>query len=147
MSWSAWWVAAAALMQVALVLGLLGYLGWIRIPLVMRGEIKLRDVALSREPWPEREKQVSNAVDNQFQLPILFYVGVFCVLATSATILDVVLCWAFVITRYVHAFIFITDNNVTRRFLAYAVGYLILCLLWLTLAFRLVVVFFALGVS
>src|SRR5688572_33147235 len=96
MSWSAWWVAAAALMQVALVLGLLGYLGWIRIPLVMRGEIRLREVALSREPWPEREKKVSNAVDNQFQLPTLFYVGVLCVLATSATLLDVALCWAFV---------------------------------------------------
>jgi hypothetical protein len=145
MSWSAWWVAAAALMQVALVLGLLGYLGWIRIPLVMRGEIRLREVALSREPWPEREKKVSNAVDNQFQLPTLFYVGVLCVLATSATLLDVVLCWAFVITRYIHAFIFITDNNVTRRFLAYSLGYLILCLLWLTLAFRLLAIFLAFG--
>jgi hypothetical protein len=147
MNWSAWWVAAAALMQVALVLALLAYSGWIRVPLVMRGEIKLRAVALSRDPWPEREKKVSNAVDNQFQLPTLFYVGVLAVLATSASILDVVLCWAFVITRYIHAFIFITDNNVTRRFLAYSAGYLILCLLWLTLAFRLVVIIFALGIS
>ncbi len=147
MSWAAWWVAAAALMQVALVLGLLGYLGWIRVPLVMRGEIRQRDLALSREPWPESEKKVSNAVDNQFQLPTLFYIGVLCVLATSATILDAVLCWAFVITRYIHAGIFITDNKVPRRFLAYSAGYLMLCLIWLTLAFRLVAIVFALGLN
>jgi hypothetical protein len=145
MNWPAVWVAAAALMQVALVLGLLGYLGWIRVPLVVRGEIKLGDVALSRQPWPEREKKVSNAVDNQFQLPTLFYVGVLGVLATSANILDAILCWAFVITRYVHAFIFITDNNVLRRFFVYSAGYLILCLFWLTLAFRLIAIVFALG--
>jgi hypothetical protein len=147
MNWPALWVAAAALMQVALVLGLLGYLGWIRFPLVMRGEVKLGDVALSREPWPAHEKKVSNAVDNQFQLPILFYIGVLCVLATSATTLDAILCWAFVITRYIHAGIFVTDNNVPRRFLAYSAGYLMLCLIWLTLAFRLVAIIFGLGLN
>ena len=145
MNWPALWVAAAAFLQVALVLGLLGYLGWIRVPLVMRGEVKLGDVALSRDPWPEREKQVSNAVDNQFQLPTLFYIGVLCVLATSATVLDVILCWAFVITRYIHAFIFVTDNNVVRRFFAYSAGYFVLCLFWLMLAFRLVAIVVALG--
>ena len=65
----------AMLAQGALALGLVWYLGSIRIPMILRGEVSIRDIALSRQGWPEREKQVSNAVDNQFQLPLLFYVA------------------------------------------------------------------------
>ena len=139
------WLAVAVFAQGLLALLLLGYLGTIRVPLVVSGKVRIRDVALSREPWPEREKQVSNAFDNQFQLPVLFYVACgFSILMQSGW-LDVLLAWAFVVTRYVHAFIFITDNHVVRRFFAYSAGYFILCLLWAWIGFRLLAVGIAFG--
>ncbi len=44
---SALWVAAAAFAMVALALGLLAWLGMIRIPLVVAGKVRTGDIALS----------------------------------------------------------------------------------------------------
>lgn len=132
------WLIAAILAQGALALGLLWYLGTIRIPMVMKGEVRIDDVALERKAWPKREWQASNAFDNQFQLPVLFYVAAALALYFGATILEVVLAWFFVLTRYVHAFVHVTDNHVIRRFAAYFAGLAVLCLFWLDLAVRLI---------
>lgn len=130
----------AMLAQGALALGLVWYLGSIRIPMILRGEVSIRDIALSRQGWPEREKQVSNAVDNQFQLPLLFYVACGLALALGPTWFDLGLAWAFVVSRYLHAAIHITDNNVIRRFWAYTVGLGILTVFWLVLVLQLMAV-------
>ena len=134
------WLLAAMLAQGALALGLLWYLGSIRVPMIVRGEVNIRDIALSREPWPEREKKVSNAFDNQFQLPTLFYVACIVSVFVGPTWFDLVLAWAFVLTRYLHAAIHVTDNNVIRRFWAYAAGLAVLTLFWLALLVQLIVV-------
>ncbi|WP_395814671.1 MAPEG family protein [Devosia sp.] len=130
----------AMLAQGALALGLVWYLGSIRIPMILRGEVSIRDIALSRQGWPEREKQVSNAVDNQFQLPLLFYVACGLALALGPTWFNLGLAWAFVVSRYLHAAIHITDNNVIRRFWAYTVGLGILTVFWLVLVLQLMAV-------
>lgn len=131
------WLLAALLAQGGLALGIVIYLGFVRVPLVVRGEVHLRDVALSRSAWPEREKQVSNAFDNQFQLPLLLYVAVFAALYLGPSLLEVLLAWLFVASRYVHAFVQLTDNHVIRRFGAYTAGLVLLCALWLDLLVRL----------
>ena len=69
-------IVGAMLALGALAIGLMIYLGTIRVPLVLKGEVKMRDIAVDRGGWPEREHRVANAVDNQFQLPVLFYAGV-----------------------------------------------------------------------
>lgn len=132
------WLIAAILAQGALALGLLWYLGIIRIPMVMRGEVRIEDIALERKAWPKREWQASNAFDNQFQLPMLFYIGAGLALYFGPTSLEVALAWLFVATRYVHAFVHITDNHVIRRFAAYFAGLVLLCMFWLDLVVRLV---------
>lgn len=134
------WLIAAMLAQGALALGLAWYLGFIRIPMILKGEVKVRDIALSRDGWPERERKVSNALDNQFQLPLLFYAGCIVAVFLGPTWFDLVLAWAFVVTRYVHAAIHITDNNVVRRFWAYTAGLAVLTLFWLVLLFQLIVI-------
>ena len=131
------WLIAAILTQGALALGLLWYLGTIRIPMVMKGEVRVDDIALDRNAWPARERQASNAFDNQFQLPVLFCVGALLALYFGPTIFEVLLAWLFVVTRYVHAYVHVTDNHVVRRFAAYFAGLLILCVLWLDLVVRL----------
>jgi hypothetical protein len=132
------WLVAALMLQVALTLAIILYLGFIRVPLIVRGEVSIRKVALSREAWPDREKQVSNALDNQFQLPLLFLVAALVALMFGATAVEAVLAWLFVISRYAHAFIHLTDNHVIRRFWAYVAGFVVLCMLWLDLAIRLI---------
>jgi hypothetical protein len=134
------WLVAAMLAQGALALGLVWYLGVIRVPLIVNGEVKVRDVALSRDGWPERERKVSNAVDNQFQLPVLFFVACIVAVFLGPTWFDLVLAWAFVASRYAHAFIHVTDNHVIRRFWAYTVGLAILTLFWLLLLIQLIAV-------
>lgn len=137
MATGALWLIAAILAQGALALGLLWYLGTIRLPMVMKGEVRIDDIALERKAWPKRERQASNAFDNQFQLPVLFYVGAGLALYFGPIAFEVVLAWLFVVTRYIHAFVHVTDNHVIRRFAAYFAGLAILCVLWLDLVVRL----------
>ncbi len=123
--------------QVALTFGLLFAMGRSRVAAVRRGEVKVRDVALGQRNWPERETQLSNAFDNQFQLPVLFYVlVVLALIARKADLLFVVLSWAFVVLRLAHAAIHITSNVVRRRFYVYLAGALVLLVMWLIVAVR-----------
>ena len=134
------WLIAAVLLQGALALVLLWLLGTIRVPLVQAGRIKTADVALSRDPWPVRGKQVANAFDNQFQLPLLFYVAAGLALFFGPTLLEVVLGWLFVLSRIIHAAIFVSDNHVIRRFSAYTFGFAVLGVFWIDLVIRLIFV-------
>lgn len=139
MTTNAAWLVAAMLLQGAMALALLGVLGSIRLPLVQAGQIRISDIALSREPWPVREKQVSNAFDNQFQLPVLFYLAGGLALYFGPVLLEVVLGWMFLLSRIAHAAVFATSNNVTRRFAAYTMGYAVLVVFWIDLLARLAV--------
>jgi hypothetical protein len=130
---------AALLLQVALTFGLLLWLGSIRVPLITSRQVRMKDIAISRDGWPERAKQLANAVDNQFQLPVLFYVAVVLTLwVGTGTWLEVLLGWAFVVSRAIHAAIHTTSNFVPRRFTVYVVGLFILMAYWIVLAIKLV---------
>ncbi len=134
------WLIAAVLVQGLIAAVLLLALGAIRLPLVHAGRIKVDDVALSRDPWPIQEKRVSNAFDNQFQLPVLFYVACGLALYFGPGALEAILAWLFVLTRIAHAAVFATTNNVGQRFAAYSLGFAVLGILWIDLAVRLVLV-------
>lgn len=140
LSANALWLIAAMLAQGSLALGLLWYLGFVRVPMILNGKVNVRDIATDRGGWPEHERKVSNAFDNQFQLPLLFYVGCLVAIGFGATLLEVALALAFVVSRYVHAAIHVTSNHVIKRFYAYTAGLVLLCLLWLDLAVRLVLI-------
>ncbi|MEO6013943.1 MAG: MAPEG family protein [Devosia sp.] len=131
----------AVLAQGAIAIVLVYLLGSIRVPMVASGKMKMRDIALSREPWPEHEKKVANAFDNQFQLPVLFYVGCGLSLYFGTIWIEVIVAWLFVLTRVVHAVVFATTNRVQHRFFWYTAGLGILTFFWLELIARLV--FFA----
>jgi hypothetical protein len=138
-------ILLALWLQGALAMALLWRMGSIRLPLVMGGKIPMGAIALSRDPWPEREKQVSNAFDNQFQLPILLAIAGFAALDLGPTLAEVVLVWVFVITRFVHAGIHITTNHVVHRFAVYTAGFAVLIAIWLELLVRLVLAAIHLG--
>jgi hypothetical protein len=123
--------------QVALTFVLLYWQGYVRVGHTRRGEVKIRDIALGQPNWPEQATKIGNAFLNQFQLPILFYVLVaFALLTRKADLAFVVLCWLFVLSRLVHAYVFVTTNRVSRRFYAFTVGSLTLLVMWVLFAIR-----------
>jgi hypothetical protein len=92
------------------------------------------DLAMGRFAWPDEAQKVANNQRNQFELPVLFYAVVaFALIVRGADLLMIVLAWAFVITRLVHAAIHIGPNKVRWRGPAFAVGAIILLVMWVKL--------------
>jgi hypothetical protein len=82
------------LAQVVLTFALLGLTGRSRVASVRRGETKVRDIALGQLNWPEHITKIGNSYNNQFQLPVLFYVVVILAyVLRTADLLFVVLSW------------------------------------------------------
>ncbi len=68
---------------------------------------------------------------NLLELPVLFYAVCLLMLTTAKfDTVQVSLAWVFVITRYVHAFIYIGFNYVPLRFVAFLTGFLTLAVIW-----------------
>src|SRR5262249_32983156 len=126
--------------QVALTFALLWLTGRSRVASVRRGETKVRDIALGQLNWPEHITKIGNSYNNQFQLPVLFYVVVILAyVAHAADVLFVVLSWLFVATRLGHAYIHVTSNRVGWRFNAFAAGFAVLVVMWIIVAIRILI--------
>jgi hypothetical protein len=85
-----------------------------------------------REPkWPKRTMQAAYSFSNQFELPVLFYVLTILEWVTRhAGIFFVALAWVFVIFRLLQAYVHITSNVVRLRGTFYAVGAVVLMVMW-----------------
>lgn len=74
-------------------------------------------------------------------MPVLFYALVaLAIITRKADLLFVVLSWIFVVSRLVHAAVYVTTNHVPHRFAAYLVGAVTLIILWISFAARILVV-------
>lgn len=126
--------------QVLLTIAILLLMGRERLPPIISGEIAMGDIAVDRTAYPPRARLLSNNFDNQFQLPILFYVAALLALwAGGPGWVDVTLAWLFVALRYVHAAIHVTTNQLPQRFSAYTAGMAVLIAFWLWLIVRLLI--------
>ncbi|HEU0082270.1 MAG TPA: MAPEG family protein [Bradyrhizobium sp.] len=102
------------------------------------GETKIGDIALGQPNWPQRATQIGNCYANQFELPLLFYVLIALALPLrKADLVIVLLSWVFVVTRFAHAGIFVSSNDLNRRSLAWLAGALVLFAMWLYFALKL----------
>ena len=121
--------------QVALTFALMTWMASVRTASIKRGEIKIRDIALREPAWSAKATQISNCYDSQFQIPLLFYVLVILAWATKqADLIFVVMAWIFVLSRLAHAYIHTTSNHVPTRFNIFAVGVIVLLLMWIIFA-------------
>ena len=92
------------------------------------------DLAMGRAVWPDDAVKRSNNQRNQFELPVLFYaVAAFALILKGADTLMIVLAWLYVLTRIVHAAIHIGPNKVRWRSPAFALGLLIVAVMWIKL--------------
>ncbi len=108
-----------------------------RIASVMKGETKLRDIAITTSNWPPRVRQLGNNFDNQFDLPTTWYALCALLIATGKVDgISATLSWAFVITRYIHTYIHIGTNTVRYRMFAFLAGFGVLAVMWVWFAVR-----------
>lgn len=118
------------IVQFVLVIVLYGLLSIRRKKAVAVGSIK---VSQFRENLTEPTESlfVRNSLNNQFELPTLFYVVCIALFATSGvTTLSIVLAWIFVASRYIHAAVHVTTNRIRHRQPAFILGFLVLIGLW-----------------
>ena len=74
----------------------------------------------------------SDNFENLFELPVLFYVAILVIF--SAHLADdfyLKAAWAFVALRAIHSFIHCTYNRIIHRFTAYALGAVVLWVIWI----------------
>jgi len=87
--------------------------------------------------WTGRAAQYGDCFNNQFQVPLLFYVLIALALPLRhADLVIVLLSWVFVVTRFAHAGIHVSSNNVRQRGLAWFSGVLVLFAMWIYFALR-----------
>ena len=128
----------------ALVLGIYTLLFYIYLGLSRNKAIKARDVdyryygMFSGGEEPKWLQVRSRHAANLLEMPMLFYVVVLMIHTSGATSpLFLGLAWAFVGSRFVHAVIHLTINQVVYRFIAFAIGVVILLAMWALLLVRL----------
>lgn len=125
------------IIQVALTFAIMVYLFVQRMAEFQRKRINPEKVptrAAMREQMTD-SAPVADNFQNQFELPVLFYLGV--VLALTLLLRDPVLAafaWTFVTFRILHALVHVTYNNVMHRFYCFALSAIALLCLWLRLA-------------
>lgn len=115
-----------------LVFVLYALLGWRRHTMVKAGRIRIsqfRENHAAAEP--AESLVVRNSIANQFELPLLFYACCIVLYVTQADNLPaVILAWIFVATRYAHAFVHVTSNNLRYRSSLFALGFIVLAGMW-----------------
>ena len=122
---------------VGLTLALLLGLATARTRAITGRETSLKDIALGQPNWPERATQIGNCFRNQFELPLLFYILIAIALPLRhADLVIVLLSWVFVVTRFAHAGIFVTSNDIQKRSLAWFAGVLVLFAMWIYFALK-----------
>lgn len=129
----------------AIYMSLLGLLLFIvRYRAVKSGQVSYKYFktlqALQGQATPEWVITVGRHYDNQFQLPILFFVtAMMCLVVGPNDQASLILAWAFVASRLVHSFIHLGSNNIITRAATFGFGWLVISLMWWR------ILFFALG--
>ncbi len=102
-------------------------------------QVPVKYFALYKGPVPDDLIQARDHYKNLFELPVLFYLLCLLIYAGADVQLpDLVLAWAFVLSRAIHSFIRASSNRVPRRFVVFFTGFLILLIHWSFFSFRII---------
>jgi hypothetical protein len=128
------WPVLAHVLLIYIVYGVLGRrrYGAIRSGEAKPGQYKVRSTE------PASSTTVAANLINQFELPVLFYVLCLTLhLTNGVNYLTLALMWIFVASRYFHAWVHLTSNNLLLRSRSFFVGAVILLLGWIWFALHL----------
>jgi hypothetical protein len=126
------------IVQVALTFIIYGLVSVRRVGSIKSGVTKPSDFRIPIVE-PETSATAIRSLNNQFELPVLFYVCclVLFVLGAVSTV-AVGLAWAFVVTRLAHAFVHVTSNRVQQRRPLFIAGFVIAAAMWILVLIRLI---------
>ena len=125
------------LAQVLLVYIVYVVMGRRRFVAVKSGEAKVGQFK-TRSTEPSSSVTVAANLCNQFELPVLFYVLCLTLHVTNGVnYLTLALMWIFVASRYVHAWVHLTSNNLLLRNRSFVVGAVTILLGWIWFALHL----------
>lgn len=115
-----------------LTAGCILYMGLSRFRAIQKREIPISYYrAYNKGEQPLRLHLLGRHVQNHFEVPPLFHLGVILAFVTqSVSTAALVFAWLYVGARMVHTYIHLGSNNVTFRFTAYGFSLLLLCGLW-----------------
>jgi hypothetical protein len=120
------------LVQVMLTMVVYVLLNVAKARALRRGEVDLGRRGLHDDAWPDSVSKINNNIRNQFEVPVLFYVLSFALLALNAvTTPAIVAAWLFALSRIVHAYVHIGPNHVPTRRKVFMFG----CFMIVTLVF------------
>ncbi len=124
--------------QVILTFVLLFRMAFLRFKALKNKDLKIKDIALGQDVWSENATKAERSFNNQFEMPILFYVVILSAiyLQLNSTLFFILSC-VFVMTRLLHAFIHNTSNYVPLRFRFFLAGVITLLSMWIVLAVHL----------
>ena len=107
----------------------------VRIKNVKKGKMSRKYFRLMQgDDLPDLVTKTTRNFNNQFELPVLFYVV--CTLFISLNIQSEFALYTaivFVISRYFHAFIHISYNNVMHRMISFFIGFICILAMWVNL--------------
>jgi len=73
----------------------------------------------------------------EFELPVLFYALIALALPLRhADLFIVLMSWVFVVTRFAHAGVFVSSNDLRRRSAVWLAGVLVLLAMWIYFALK-----------
>lgn len=106
-----------------------------RFASVKNGELSPKYFKLMHgENVPVSVIKTTRCFNNQFEIPVLFYVV--CTLYISLgveNLVGIIFAWLFVAFRYFHAYVHLTYNHVMHRMLAFWLAFICVIILWLNL--------------
>ncbi|MGJ8668857.1 MAG: MAPEG family protein [Oceanococcus sp.] len=120
----------------ALTMSCIFAMGFARYRAIKQREIRISYFRTYNEgSQPERLHLLSRHVQNHFEVPPLFHLGVIVAYVSgSVTMAASVFAWLFVAARVLHTYIHLGSNNVSRRFFVFGFSLLSLCALWVSVA-------------
>lgn len=95
------------------------------------GEVRLADIAVSTERYPEPARLAAANFSNQFETPVLFFALILIAIHVGATgYVMAALAWVYVASRVLHTLVHTGSNRLQRRALVFTVGIVCLFLMW-----------------
>lgn len=125
------WILVPLFGHLVLVFILFAVVSLKRLQATNAEDVSIADLAhTGREP--ELSRRWARNLDNQFQVPLLFYALVALLYAThSITYLQIALAWVFLFGRIVHTVVQTSGDNVTLRGRIFTINFLALAFMWL----------------
>ena len=89
---------------------------------------------------PQELKIIANHFENQFQVPVVFFITcVGVVLSSEPSLWTLILAYAFVLSRLLHSYFHLGRNKLPQRASAYFLGLIFVLLMWLEWLMRVLV--------